>query len=152
MKNHTIFIVCSSGGHLIKSFLLKSWWKKYHRTWITRDDSFSKSLLKNEIVIYGYFPENRNLLNFLLNLLLAFRCYLKNKPDLVFSNGAGIAPPFFIMAKLFGIKTVFMETFILSPNITLSGRIIYKLTNYFIVQNIKLLKQYPKGLYFGVEI
>lgn len=152
MKNHTILIVCSSGGHLLKSFYLKKWWSKYNRLWITKHDSFSSSMLKNESVIHGNFPENRNVINFIKNLFLAFRFFIRNKPDIVFSNGAGIAPPFFIMAKFFGIKTIFMETFIFSPIPTVSGKIIYRLADYFFVQNKKLLKYYPKAYYFGAVI
>lgn len=73
----------------------------------------------------------------------------KERPAFVFSMGAGIAPPFMLAAKIYGIKTIFMETFIFTTRTTLSGRMLYHLVDYFIVQNKGLLKQYPKAIYKG---
>ena len=63
--------------------------------------------------------------------------------------GAGIAPPFFLIAKLLGIKTIFLETFIFILKPTLSGKLLYPITDYFLVQSQKLLKIYPKAKYWG---
>lgn len=147
----TICIVSSSGGHLIKSYYLKKWWECHERFWITRDDAISKELLKNEVVISGFFPEVRNIKNFFRNLWLALNVLETQKPDLVFSMGAGIAPPFFMVAKMKGIKTVFVETFIFRSKPSLSGRIIsfFGLADLFLIQNKKLKKIYPKAQYWG---
>ena len=152
MEKKTILIVSSSGGHLFKTFQLKKWWSNYHRIWITRNDDFSSSLLKNEVVYSGYFPENRNVLNFMKNFFLAIYILIKNKPDYIFSCGAGIAPPFFFVAKMLKIQTIFMETFIFSPTPTMSGKILYRIADYFIVQNKGLLKVYPNANYWGSVI
>jgi len=63
--------------------------------------------------------------------------------------GAGIAPPFFIAARILNIKSVFIETFSYIPKATLSGKIIYFICNHFYVQNKKLLKIYPRAKYIG---
>jgi UDP-N-acetylglucosamine:LPS N-acetylglucosamine transferase len=148
-KRLKICLVSSSGGHLYKTYQLKDWWKKYKHFWVTREDNLSKSLLKEEQLYFAHFPENRNLINAIKNFFLAIKILSKEKPTLVFSIGAGIAPPFLLAAKLMGIKTVFMETFILIPKQTLSGRITYPFVDYFLVQNKKLLKKYPKAKYWG---
>mgnify|MGYP001454533865 CR=1 FL=1 len=146
-----ICIVSSSGGHLIKSFFLRKWWENHDRLWITRDDAISRELLQDEEVLFGFFPEIRNGTNFLRNLFFAIKILGAQKPDLVFSMGAGIAPPFFLVAKILGIKTVFIETFIFRSKPTLSGRIIsfFKLADVFLVQNKKLKKVYPNAQYWG---
>ena len=146
-----IVLVTSSGGHLYKTVALKQWWSLYTRVWITRKDLVADSLLKQEKVYYGYFPENRNIFNAARNMVLAVSVFLKEKPDCIFSSGAGVALPFFFVAKLFGVQTVFMETFITVPKTTLTGKIIYsfKLADIFLVQNKKLLKIYPNAVYKG---
>jgi UDP-N-acetylglucosamine:LPS N-acetylglucosamine transferase len=144
-----ICLVCSSGGHLYKTYRLKPWWSNYQRIWITRKDIVSKDLLKLEPVFFGYFPDNRNLFNLLRNFLLAIKIIFNEKPDLIFSLGAGISTPFMVVGKLFGIKTVFMETFILINHPTLSGKINYHFADIFLVQNKKLLSYYPNAKYLG---
>ncbi len=148
-KKMKICIVSSSGGHLFKTFQLKPWWNKYPRLWITKKDKFSQSLLEKEKKYYAHFPENRNVLNFFKNLFLACQILRKERPNILFSMGAGVAPPFFIIAKIMGIKTIFMETFILIPRQTLSGKLVHPFADYFLVQNQKLLKVYPKARYWG---
>jgi UDP-N-acetylglucosamine:LPS N-acetylglucosamine transferase len=144
-----IGLITSSGGHLFKLYQLKSWWNKYPHFFVTQNDPFANNLLKNHKIYHANFPENRNITNFFKNLILAYKILSKEKPQLLFSTGAGIAPPFFIIAKLLGIKTIFMETFILIPKPTLSGKILYHLTNYFLVQNKQLLKTYPQARFWG---
>lgn len=147
-----ICIISSSGGHLYKTFLLKQWWSKHERIWITRKDDFAIKLLKDETVFFGYFPENRNILNAVRNFIFALILLRKEKPGLVFSMGAGIAPPFMLAAKIYSLKTIFMETFIFTSRPTLSGRMLYHIVEYFIVQNKGLLKQYPKAIYKGTVL
>jgi beta-1,4-N-acetylglucosaminyltransferase len=142
-------LVCSPGGHLYKTFMLKEWWEKYPHFWVT--DPLTKKLEfpQNEKVYYGHFPVSRHPINFIKNLFLAYKLLRKEKPNLIFSTGAGIAPPFFIIGKLMGIKLVFMETFIFSPEPTLSGKLIYPFADHFVIQNKKLKNIYPRAKYWG---
>jgi beta-1,4-N-acetylglucosaminyltransferase len=128
---------------------LKPWWEKYERFFIVRDDVVTRDLLNGERCVYGYFPENRNSVNALKNLWLAWKVLRREKPDMLFSLGAGIAPPFYLVAKFLGIKTVFMETFMFIPKATLSGKMIYPLADNFLVQHPDLLSRYPKAAYRG---
>lgn len=149
-KKTKVCIISSPGGHLFKTLQLKDWWEGYDRFWVTDSEVLEKTnLLNKEKVYQGFFPENRNLVNFLRNLALAWRLLRKEKPDFLFSIGAGIAPPFFFVGKLLGIKLIFMETFILTNHPTLSGRLIYPLSALFLVQNKKMLESYPKAKYLG---
>jgi beta-1,4-N-acetylglucosaminyltransferase len=147
-----VCLVSSSGGHLVKLLMLKEWWEDYERFWVVRDDILTQEALGGEKKYFGYFPENRNWRNLLRNLYLAVIILRKERPNLVFSIGAGIGPPFIWIAKLMGIQTVFMETFIFIPKPTLSGRLTYGIADYFLVQNKELLKVYPKANYWGSAI
>jgi beta-1,4-N-acetylglucosaminyltransferase len=149
MKKNIICIVSSSGGHLFKAQLLSGSWAKHDRFWVTENNVMSSSILKKERVYFGYFPVQRNAIHFFQNFFLAIRLFMKEKPTHVLSTGAGIAPPFFLAAKLFGCRTIFIETFIFIKRATLSGRICYFLADHFLVQNEQLLHTYPKALYLG---
>jgi UDP-N-acetylglucosamine:LPS N-acetylglucosamine transferase len=133
------------------TFALKNWWQRYERFWVTRDDKLSRSLLKKEKAFHAHFPEQRHLLNFVKNLMLAIRILRKERPDLIFSTGAGVALPFFLVARLYKIKTIFMETFIFIGQPTLTGKLISRLhlADLFLVQNKKLLMHYPQAKYLG---
>lgn len=144
-----ILIVCSSGGHLLKASQLYEWWEKHERLWVTKFDNFSNSVIAKENKIEGFFPEQRNLKNLVKNSFLSLKVIIQFKPDIIFSTGAGIAIPFFVFAKILKIKTVFMETFILIPRATMTGKLLYHFTDLFIVQNRKLLKTYPKAKFWG---
>ena len=149
MKKPKICFATSSGAHLIQIYNLKNWWKNYDRFWVSRNDNITKHLLKNEKLYYAHFPENRNIINALKNLLLAMKILRKERPTLVFSTGAGVSPPFMLIAKLLHIKTVFMETFVFINKPTLSGKMMYHLVDLFLVQNKKMLAKYPKAKCWG---
>lgn len=142
-------LVSSPGGHLYKLSLLKKWWGKYEHFIVSKQDPTTHKLLSKERTYQAFFPENRNFINLIKNFILAIIILNKEKPTHLFSTGAGVAVPFFLVGKLLGIKTIFMETFILIPQATLTGKLLYYFTDYFIVQNKQLLRIYPKAKYWG---
>jgi len=144
-----IGLISSSGGHLFKTLQLKPWWSQHQRFWVTSQSAKQYQLPPQEKVYLGHFPENRHLTNFFRNFLLAWKILLKERPQVLFSTGAGIAPPFFLVAKILGIKLIFLETFILINHPTLSGKLVYPLSNLFLVQNQPMLTHYPRAKYFG---
>ena len=144
-----IGIISSSGGHLFTTSQLKKWWGKNDRFWVVPKDGFSQDQLKTERTYQAFSPEQRNLSTMVKNTWLAIRVLRKERPDLIFSTGAGVAPPFFLIAKLLGIKTIFMEAYIFNPRPTLSGKLIYPIADLFIVQHQDLLKTYPRAKYLG---
>ena len=144
-----IAIITSTGGHLYQIMLMKPWWSQFDRFFVTFNKPDSNFFLKKEKVYFGYFPENKNIFNALRHLFLAYEIFLKEKPNLVFSIGAGIAPPFFLVAKLLRIKMIFIEPydFIFSPS--LSGKLIYQLGGDFFIQHEELRKKMKRARYVG---
>ena len=84
--------------------MLKPFWEKHERFWVTFDKEDAKSLLKDERMIPCYYPTNRSLKGLLINTRLAWKVLRKEKPDLIISSGAAVAVPFFWLGKLFGAK------------------------------------------------
>lgn len=82
-----------------------------------------------------------------------FKIICEEKPRLIVSTGSEIAIPAFYLAKLFRIKTIFIETWtrILEPSGT--GRIVYPVADVFLVQWEQLLAKYgSKAKYEGAII
>ena len=95
-----VVLVCSSGGHLIQLHQLKPWWEKHERTWVTFDLPDGRSLLEGEDVVWAHHPTTRNVRNAFKNLMLAVRMLPRYRPDVVVSDGAGVAFPFFVVARM----------------------------------------------------
>lgn len=144
-----IALVGSSGGHLTHLFMLQKLWEQYDRIWVTFDKEDAKSLLSNEKRYNAYFPTNRNIKNLFLNTIVATKVLITEKPDVIISSGAAVAVPFFYIGKLLGIKTVYIEVFDRIDKPTLTGKLVYPVTDKFIIQWEELKKIYPKGIYLG---
>lgn len=144
-----IALIGSSGGHLHHLWLLKQIWEKHDRYWVTFNKLDATSLLANEQVFFCHYPTNRNIINLIKNYFLAKRILIKEKPDLIISSGAAVAYPFFKLAKKMDIKTVFIEVYDRIDNPTLTGRLVYKYSDLFIVQWPELLVHYPRAKYIG---
>ncbi|MTP73903.1 UDP-N-acetylglucosamine--LPS N-acetylglucosamine transferase [Turicibacter sanguinis] len=144
-----VCFVTSSGGHLTHLMQLKPWWENKERFWVTFDKIDSKSILKSEKKYWCYFPTNRNLKNLFKNTLLAIKILKEEKPDLIISTGAAPAIPFFYLGKLFGAKTVYIEVYDRIDKPTITGKLVYPITDLFIIQWDEQKKFYPKGELLG---
>jgi len=106
-------------------------------------------MLKEEKKYWAYYPTTRNLWNLIRNTILAWRILRKEKPDIIVSTGAGVAVPFFWLGKLFGAKTIFIEVYDRIDSPTLTGKLVYPVTNRFLLQWESQKKFYPKGIVIG---
>ena len=149
LKDMKICLVGSSGGHLTHLYKLKPLWQDCERFWVTFDKMDANSILKNEKVYHCYFPTNRNIKNLIKNTFLAIKVLHKEKPDLIISSGAAVAVPFFYLGKLRGAKTVYIEVFDRIDKSTLTGKLVYPVTDKFIVQWEEMKKVYPKAINLG---
>jgi UDP-N-acetylglucosamine:LPS N-acetylglucosamine transferase len=151
MGNIKICIACSAGGHLTEILTLKSVFRKYNHFFVTFKREDIKTRLWKENIYFVSDPK-RNPFKFLLNFFQSLKIFLKEKPDLVITNGAGVVIPLCYIAKFFGSKVIFIESLAAVFKPSLSGRIIYPIANLFIVQWKRLLKFYPKAIYGGTLI
>lgn len=144
-----VCLVGSSGGHLTHLYMLKDFWKNEDRFWVTFPKEDAKSLLAKEKVYACHYPTNRNLKNLFRNTILAFKVIFKERPDLIISSGAAVAVPFFYLGKLFGAKTIYIEVFDRMDKPTMTGKLVYPVTDKFIVQWEEMKKVYPKAINLG---
>ena len=130
-----LLLVGSSGGHLAQLIALQPWWSKGPRAWVTFDTPDAKSLLRDESrVTWAYRPTTRSLRNLLRNAYLAVRVVRGFRPTVVVSTGAGVALPFFVVARMYRIRTVYIEVFDRIDGPTLTGRLCRPFTDLMLVQ------------------
>ncbi len=144
-----VCLVGSSGGHLTHLYMLKPFWEKEERFWVTFDKADARSLLKEERFYPCYFPSNRSLKALIINTYRAFKILRKERPDLIISSGAAVAVPFFYVGKLYGAKTIYMEVFDRVNHSTITGRLVYPISDRFLVQWEEMKEVYPKAINLG---
>ena len=141
--------VCSSGGHLIQLHQLAPWWRGVDRRWVTFDTPDARSLLRDECAVWAHHPTTRNVPNLLRNLRLAWGELRAHRPDVLVSSGAAVAFPFFLVARVLRIKTIYIEVYDRIDLPTLTGRLCYPLSDLFLLQWQEQQRFYPRGKLIG---
>lgn len=146
-----VCLTASGGGHLEQIKQLK--------LIIDNNDCFfvmTKSNMDSNIENRKYFINDKpsgNIFNKIYTLMVlsiqSTKILMKENPDVIISTGAGNTIPLCYLAKLFGKKIIYIESFarIETPNKT--GRVMYLISDLFIVQWEELKQYYPKAIYGG---
>jgi UDP-N-acetylglucosamine:LPS N-acetylglucosamine transferase len=142
-------LVGSSGGHLAQLLALRPLWERGNRRWVTFGTPDAESALDGEEVVWAHHPTTRNLGNLARNTVLAWREIRTGRPDVVVSTGAGVALPFFVIARLLRIATVYIEVFDRVDTATLTGRLCRPFTSLFLVQWDEQRRLYPGAVVVG---
>lgn len=143
-----VCLACSGGGHLSEIMQLRPFYEKKRHFFLTDRRENSNELAKKEKVFFVKCPR-RNPVNFLANCFQSLRIFLKEKPDVVISTGADTAVAFCIIAKFFGKKIVFIESFCRVTEPSLSARIMYPFSDLFFVQWPEMKKFFRKAVFAG---
>lgn len=142
-------LVASNGGHLLQLSRLRDTWAPEDRHWVTFDTEDASSLLDGEHVTFAHHPTNRNLPNLLRNTVLAFRLVRQRRPRAVVTTGAGVAVPFCYIARLYGARVVYIESFARVTEPSLTGRLVHPVAHRFFVQWPAMQRHFRKAEYVG---
>ncbi|MGF1480887.1 MAG: PssD/Cps14F family polysaccharide biosynthesis glycosyltransferase [Cyanophyceae cyanobacterium] len=146
-----LLLICNPGGHFSTMMGLKRFWSDHDREWVTyRKYDTSKLIRDRETVYWVLLQEARMLDKALVNFVKALFILRKSRPDLVISTGAGLAVPFIFASKLYGVKTIYVESISRSRSLSLSGKLVYYVVDEFYVQWAECLERYPKAIYKGI--
>ena len=144
-----ILFVGSSGGHLAQMVAMRAWWSEHERAWATFDTPDAAGLLEGETTWWVHHPTTRNIPNLARNLVLAVREVRRIRPDVVVSTGAAVAVPFFLVARLLRLPTVYVEVFDRIDSPTLTGRLCRPIATRFCVQWPEQQAHYPGSVVIG---
>ena len=145
-----VLFIASTGGHLNELLQLKALFKEYDSYLITEKDKSTESLKETKYLAYG--TRSKILVYpfiFIYNCFKSLFYYFKIKPKVIITTGTHTAVPMCYIGKLFGSKIIFIETFANRNTKTLSGRMVYPISDLFIVQWKEMQQLYPKSVYGG---
>uniref|UniRef100_A0A8C8S998 UDP-N-acetylglucosamine transferase subunit ALG14 n=1 Tax=Pelusios castaneus TaxID=367368 RepID=A0A8C8S998_9SAUR len=173
----SLLVVAGSGGHTTEILrLLSSLSQSYSpRHYIFADtDKMSEDKISSfeqkraETFSNSQFTLNRiprcrevqqswssSILTTVYSIFYSFPLTFKLKPDLILCNGPGTCVPVCLSALLLGILglkkviIVYVESICRVETLSLSGKILYYFSDYFIVQWPALKEKYPKSVYLG---
>ena len=140
-------LVASSGGHYEQIMKISKLFTKYEGIIVTE-----KTMINNKADYY--FPQvNRKELSCIIKMLkiiiISIKILLFEKPDAIISTGALCCVPLCFLGKVIGKKIIFIESFAKVNTPTKTGKLIYKISDLFIIQWETLRKHYPKAIYGG---
>jgi UDP-N-acetylglucosamine:LPS N-acetylglucosamine transferase len=122
------------------------------RHWVTFRAPDAESLLAGESVTFARGPTNRHALNLLRNLRLAVSTFRRIRPRAVVSTGAGVGVAFLLVGRLFGVRTIYIESMTRISSPSLTGRIVHPFVHEFFVQWPELLRAHRRAKYEGMLI
>ncbi len=150
-----IMFISSMGGHLSELLQLDKLILK-NNSYVVTEKSNSTLFLKEKYKnVFYLISGSKDYQKFLYPFRLLGNCfkslflYLKIRPDYIITTGAHIAGPMCCIGKIFGSKIIFIETFANMESKTITGRLVYKFADYFVVQWEDMLKLYPKAVFGG---
>lgn len=148
-----VLFISSLGGHLTQLLQLKPLFSEYDYHIVTEKSIITEALKQEyEMSFLMYGARNylfKYVFKFSYNTIMSLIYFLRERPDVVVTTGAHTAVPMCYIAKLFGKKVVFIESFAKTTTPTISGKMVYPIADLFIVQWESMKKHYPKAVYGG---
>lgn len=151
MKIRKICFAASSGGHFEQILMLKPLMEKYDSFLITEKTTY-KAEVKDERMYYLH-QVNRKEWSFpfemIGNSFKSLFIFIKERPDVVITTGVLAMIPICLLAKIFGKKLIYIESFAKVTSPTETGKLMYKYADQFYVQWPQMKEIYPNSLYLG---
>jgi beta-1,4-N-acetylglucosaminyltransferase len=144
-----IGLVCSHGGHLTEMLELVDAFAGHELFFVTYNSTRATELAQRypTYTLDNIGTSPRKLLT---SVPTAWRILRRERPDALVSTGSEIALPFFALAKLLRVRTVFVEGLFRVYTSSATGRLLYPLADAFFVQWPQLAPVYgPKARYEG---
>jgi len=141
-----ICIVSSAGGHLTEVRMLRGVYERHEHFYVLNERIPLPADMAGRTIFIRH--SERDWLT-LVNVFEAVAILRRERPDVLLSTGAGPVVPFALVAKLFRIPVVFIETMTRIQEPSLTGKLMYRLADRFFYQWPTLAKFFPHGTYGG---
>jgi len=141
-----IGLISSHGGHLTELLELAPAYEGMESFYYCYDADTTRKLPNAYVIPNAPY----NPFSVLLNFWKVWRILRNEKPDCLLSTGAELAIPPFLLAKLMGIPTVYIECGAQVTSASFTGRILVHVADEFYIQWPELEKVYgPKARFVG---
>lgn len=148
-----VMFVASTGGHLAEILKIQKLFDKYKYVLVTEKNSISINLQKEYNIEFLKLRRNRNSIKYIpvcfINIMKSIFLYFKYRPKVIYTTGAHTCVPLCFIGHLFKTKIIFIEVFDRIDNPSLTAKMIYRISDTFIVQHKEMLKVFPKAKYIG---
>lgn len=144
-----VLLVSSSGGVLPDLLALRPWWSRYDASWVAVDAEDTRELLAGERVRWTAELSPSRPDKVLASVPAARAALRRNRVDLVVSAGSGVAVPWFLAARLAGVRAVWVETFNIVDRAGLAARLCARLAGEVVVQRPHLLARHRRAVNVG---
>ena len=146
-----ICFAASSGGHLEEICRLREIEKSNDSFLVTEESDFNEIKFCDRVIHVSQINRHELLfpLKFLKLCVKSLSILRKERPDCVISTGALATFPLCVWAKLLHIKVIYIESFARVDTPSLTGRLMYKIADLFLVQWEDMLSYYPNAIYAG---
>lgn len=134
-------LVCSHGGHLTETLQLLEAFEGQDLFFVTYHSRRVEEL-EQHYRVYALSNIGTSPLRMLRSLPAVWRILRRERPDVLVSTGAEIAIPFFLLAQVMRIRTVFVESWCRVHSPSGTGKVLYPLADVFLVQWPQLLAAY----------
>ena len=138
-----ICIVSSCGGHLTEVRCMREVYEQYDYFYVINDIIDLPDDMKDKTYFISHSERDWR---FLQNIWQGVKIFINEKPSVILSTGAGPVVPLTIVGRLFfGTKVIFIESITRVNKPSLTGRIMYILSQHFFYQWKELGRYFPKG-------
>jgi beta-1,4-N-acetylglucosaminyltransferase len=145
-RERKICLACSVGGHLQEILQLKPVYGEHPHFYVLNDRISLPEALEGRTYFIRHSERD---LGFFCNLWEALKIFRRERPTHLISTGASLAVPLALVARVMGIRVMFIETFAAITRPTLTGRLLYWIANRFVYQWPGLQDHYPSAQYAG---
>lgn len=146
-----VLLTASSGGHFEQLMMLKDIINEYDSVVLTEKTKYQIKV--DNARVYTVCQVNRKELLFIFKFFYIFIksliIIIKEKPDVIISLGALCTFPACLLMKIMRKKVVFIESFAKIDSPTLTGKLVYKFADLFMVQWESMKKYYPNAVCKG---
>lgn len=151
MKEKKICFISSSGGHLEQIKQLKMVADKYEHYYVLPKNKSTIEFKEKKYLVGDFYRKNRVqfVFRFVYTAIQQLIVFLKERPDVVITTGAGVVIPTCLYAHFFGKKVIYIESFARMKSLNKTAQLLSKYSDMFIVQWEELLKIVPDAIYGG---
>lgn len=142
-------VICSAGGHLSEALELISA-TDADRFIVTKYEPHIAERLTDMEAYYINNPHT-SLWGYFINAIRSLLLFIRHRPKIILTTGAGIALPMCLIGKIYGSKVIYVESGARVVTTSKMGRFLYKhkLADVFYVQWESMLKHHPAAKYAG---